>query len=185
MNEKAALAKEKIGFLGRFKNGKPSGTFWLHMVGGGFMHGQFESSSGQATGDDLSYIYPDMETAFHGRFENFVMKKAKEAEVKSILCSKDGLMEVDEFTVLNDGPTFFYEPPTNQSFGAGPPGVVDPYERKWLKLSNSNIPNSGQGVFALKDIPANRSATLFSGLLFREGEEMNLNLDACQRNTSR
>jgi hypothetical protein len=155
------------------------------MVGGGFMHGQFEMSSGQASGDDLSYIYPDMETAFRGRFENFVMKEAKEAEIVSIHCNDQGLMAVKEFKVYEEGPTFYYEPPTNQSFGAGPSGVVDPYERKWLKLAESSLPHSGLGVSALRDIPANRSFSLFSGFLFRQGEEIILHNLACKDNTSR
>ncbi len=32
------------------------------------------------------------------------------------------------------GPYFYYDPPTNESYGAGPPNVRDPYERKWLDL---------------------------------------------------
>ena len=32
------------------------------------------------------------------------------------------------------GPFFYYDPPTNESYGAGPPNVRDPYERKWLDL---------------------------------------------------
>jgi hypothetical protein len=32
------------------------------------------------------------------------------------------------------GPTFYYDPPTNETYGSGPPGVRDPYERKWLEL---------------------------------------------------
>ncbi len=38
------------------------------------MYGTFDKE-GFASGDDLSYIYPDMSTAFHGTFDNFVMKK--------------------------------------------------------------------------------------------------------------
>ena len=92
------------------------------MIGGGYMHGTFDKSSGQATGDDLAFIYPDMETAFYGTFDNFVMKKAKEAQVVSLHC-KDGLPAVKDFKVETNGPTFYYEAPTNQSLGAGPTGV--------------------------------------------------------------
>jgi hypothetical protein len=68
------MARGKVGFLGSYSNGKPYGTFWLQMMGGGFMHGKF-NEEGFASGDDLSFIYPDMSTAFHGTFDNFVMKK--------------------------------------------------------------------------------------------------------------
>ena len=86
------------------------------------MHGHFDEQTGLATGDDLSFIYPDMETAFHGTFEDFVMKRAFEAEVTSMKCEVIGIISVDTFLVKNDGPVFYYEPPTNQSFGAGPIG---------------------------------------------------------------
>ena len=116
-------ANDKIGFLGKFSSGKPSGTFWIHMVGGGYMHGNFDKETGLATGDDLSFIYPDMETAFHGTFKDFVMEEALEANVTSLRCDKNGILAVDSFLVKNDGPTFYYQPPTNQSFGAGPAGT--------------------------------------------------------------
>ncbi len=32
------------------------------------------------------------------------------------------------------GPVFYYDPPTNISFGSGPPNVRDPYEVKWVQL---------------------------------------------------
>ena len=122
-------------------------------------------------------IYPDMETAFFGTFEDFVMKDAKEAEVRSLHC-EDGLIAVKDFEVKHNGPTFFFDPPTNQSFGGGLKdglnGVVDPFERKWVQLTTSSIPNSGQGVLATRDIPINRTLSLYSGFVFRTEEEKTL-----------
>jgi hypothetical protein len=31
---------DKLGFIGGFRDGKAAGTFWLKMIGGGFMHGK-------------------------------------------------------------------------------------------------------------------------------------------------
>jgi len=154
------------------------------MIGGGFLHGTFDQSSGKATGDKLAYIYPDMETAFYGTFENLVMKNAKEAEVISLHC-QDGIIAIKEFNVKSNSPSFYYKPPTNESFGAGPVGVIDPYERKWLKLSASGIPNSGQGVFAKRDVPQERAVSLYSGFLYRTEEEKNIYQRACVQNVSR
>ncbi len=64
-------------------------------------------------------------------------------------------------------------------------GIVDPYERKWLKISKSSVPESGLGVFALKDIPANRTVAFYSGFLFKVGEQLNLYNKTCLGNTSR
>ena len=54
------------------------------MLGGGLMHGKF-NEEGLASGNDLSFIYPDMSTAFHGTFENFVMKKGEIIFVSEII----------------------------------------------------------------------------------------------------
>ena len=147
------------------------------MIGGGVMHGAFDAN-GQATGDRIAFIYPDMETAFFGTFENFVMKDAKEAEVKSLHC-EDGLVAVKDFEVKSGGPTFFFDPPTNESFGGGLKDGLDPFERKWVQLTTSSIPNSGQGILAARDIPINGTMSLYSGFLFRTEEEKALNSLNC------
>ena len=125
------------------------------------MHGQFRD--GQATGDHLAYVYPDLETAFYGKFENFVMKSASEAEIVSTDCSDQGLLVVSEFETKSD-PIFYYEPPSNVSFGAGPVGIVDPYETKWVHVADSSVPDSGAGVFARKEIPEFRCTSMYSGI---------------------
>ena len=53
-------------------------------------------------------------------------------------------------------------------------GVVDPYERKWLELAKSGVPESGRGVFALRDIPANRTIALYSLFLYKGGEQVSM-----------
>jgi len=49
---------------------------------------------------------------------------AHEAEVLTTSCQKDGLMSIHELSVTKDGPIFYFEPPTNPSFGAGPLGML-------------------------------------------------------------
>ena len=151
------------------------------MIGGGFIHGDFKD--GEVTGDNLSFIYPDMETVFYGKFENFVMKSAHESEVLETKCDNDGMIVVSKFSKIS-GPEFYYDPPTNVSFGAGPPGVIDPYERKNVRLAQSSIPDSGEGVFAVKDLPANRCNSLYSGFMFDSGDEIDEYLVGCIYNMS-
>jgi hypothetical protein len=38
--------------------------------------------NGSITGDNIAYIYPDMDTVFIGTFQNKIMKAARESEVK-------------------------------------------------------------------------------------------------------
>ncbi len=77
------------------------------------MHGKFDPNSGQATGDDLFYIYPDMETGFYGKFNDFVMEKASAVDIVTTGCSEDeGLPSVTQFRTKSE-PLFYYQPPTN------------------------------------------------------------------------
>lgn len=86
------------------------------------MHGTFaEDDDWEATGNHLAFIYPDMETAFLGDFKHFVMNEAVEAEVSEVSCGQNGFVVVTKFE-KKQGPKYFYKPPTNESFGAGPFG---------------------------------------------------------------
>ena len=146
------------------------------------MHGKF-NEEGKATGNDLAFIYPDMETALVGKFEDFVMKNAYEAEVLDASCNQDGLVVISKFAKLSES-DFYYEAPTNESYGAGPEGVVDPYERKRVLVAQSTIPNSAEGVFALKDFPASCCTCYYSGFLFDHGVESKAYHESCISNST-
>jgi len=150
------------------------------MVGGGFMHGKF-NNEGKATGENLSFIYPDMETALVGKFEDFVMMSAHEAEVVEATCDQDGLVVISKFANMS-GPAFYYKAPTNASYGAGPKEVVDPYERKSVEIAPSTIQDAGEGVFALKDFPKDSCTCYYSGFLYDEGSESDGYKESCINN---
>jgi len=44
--------------------------------------GKVDPLNGSITGDHIAYIYPDMETAYIGTFNNKFMRAARETEVK-------------------------------------------------------------------------------------------------------
>ena len=92
-----------------------------------------------------------METSFVGRFEDRVMKAATYKKVSELKCDDNGIPYVSRFSDQSLDATFYYEAPTNVSFGPGLPRVVDPYEKKMVHLATSKIPNSGQGVFLKHD----------------------------------
>ena len=144
------------------------------------MHGKF-NEEGKATGNDLAFIYPDMETALVGKFEDFVMKSAHEAEVLDATCDQDGLVIISKFANMS-GPEFYYEAPTNESYGAGPIGVIDPYERKSVQITPSSVHQAGEGVFAQKDFPADCCTCYYSGFLYDHGEEGNGYQESCISN---
>ena len=68
------------------------------MLNGGFLHGEADEN-GSITGKDIAYIYPDGETAFRGRFEDRIMKKAFATDVLQYGCDeKSGLFIVKKFS---------------------------------------------------------------------------------------
>ena len=56
--------------------------------------GKVDRENGTITGDKIAYIYCDKETAFLGRFENKLMRAARESEVKVGLIQSLGVLEL-------------------------------------------------------------------------------------------
>ena len=140
------------------------------MIGGkpnGHLHGKISSKDETITGNNISYIYPDMNTVLLGRFENSVMKDAQQATVIELDCDDNGLLYVSKYSKPDQySPHFYYEPASNVSYGAGPPGVLDPYEEKWLALREATDPNMGQGIYALKDFKEGELVASYHGFVF-------------------
>ena len=170
-----------IRFLGHYRSGRAHGHFWHGCLGGGFYHGLI-GDDGTVTGDEIAFIYPDMETAFLGKFENFVMKSAQEVEVLETRCDDYGMITVSKYTDPS-GPVFYYEAPTNVSFGAGPPGVRDPFERKWVELSKSQIPGSGEGVILKQKPLGSMYVSLYCGYMYNLEQKI-IYSQKCLHNTS-
>ena len=170
-------------FIGHFQNGQAVGHFWLGLVNNGFIHGMVDEN-GQVTGDDLVYIYPDGNTALKGRFENTYMKNAKHVEIKAYGCDDRGSLIATEFTEPLSNYEFFYDPCTNESWGAGnSKDIQDPFELKNVKLTMSSVPNSGEGVFARRDLPKFKPASFYS-MFFFTSEQAELYRQQCQHNIS-
>ena len=178
-------ARPGVGFIGRFKNGQLNGHFWLGMLHGAYLHGKVDAK-GQLSGDDLAYIYPDGTTSFRGTFENKFMKSARNVDVVKYACDDNGLLIVQDFTEPLSEHVFKYDPSTNETFGGGLPlHIRDPYEIKSVKLAPSAIPNSGEGVFLVRDVPKNQFASLYSLFLYQHPVETHLYEQSCTHNTSK
>ena len=68
----------------RFSRGKMSGHVWWSVLGGGWIHGHVNSVTGELTGDELMYIYPDMEHVLFGTFKRGAMVRAEPTTVTDI-----------------------------------------------------------------------------------------------------
>ena len=98
-----------------------------------FLHGTINETNGMITGNDIAYIYPDMETVYLGAFENRKMIDAQESKIVELGCDKSGMMFVKEYLKPSISvPHVYYEPATNISFGKAPKVSWIPTNKKML-----------------------------------------------------
>ena len=160
------------------------------MIGGipnGHLHGYINPSVGTITGSNISYIYPDMETVLLGKFKLGKMQDAQESRVLQLSCDNNGLLYVHRYATPDpNSARFYYAPPSNISFGAGPIGVLDPYERKWLELRADDDQSIGYGVFTKRDLNPYTLVASYSGLVFGlKNGELELYNQRCTMNSSK
>ena len=161
-----------ISYIGYFKNSQLQGIFWAGLYGGdprGHLHGMIGEKDGKITGDNIAYIYPDMETVLLGRFEDRLMKDAQESKVVNIECNQNGMIYVNQYATPDPSAShFYYEPASNSSYGGttSVPGTLDPYERKWLEVRKIDEDKIEEGVFAKKDIKKHIFITSYTGFTY-------------------
>ena len=167
------------------------------MIGGkrsnGYLHGTVSPTDGTITGDRISYVYPDMETELLGRFEDGIMRDAQESNIEAINVDKNGLWKVQTHAPTKPKSAhFYYEPPSNITFGSGPKRVIDPYERKTLasEATRDTVCSAKKkGVFAGREnkvIGPGKVVSSFSGFVFgREGGELETFKKRCSISTNK
>ena len=63
---------EGLTFLGWFEKGKPVGPCWKFLVGGTYIYGIVDKN-GDFTGQDIAFIYQDLELALVGEFKDGIL----------------------------------------------------------------------------------------------------------------
>ena len=148
---------KRLGFIGHFNNGIPTGYCWKGLLGGSFIHGKV-NDQGEFSGDQISYINQDMKTGFKGIFENGIMINAKSVEVIGEKCNEEGI-KILEFSSTSSSQSYHFKRPTIDSYG-DQPFVLDPLDKKYINIASSTIDtkessqeNNENGAFANVDIP--------------------------------
>ena len=183
-------SRKGIGYIGYYSSSKASGIFWAGMRGGrptGHLHGAIDPADGSITGNNISYIYPDMETALLGIFKYGKMQDAQESILLDLECNKAGLLYVSQYSQPDSrSPHYYYEPPNNVSFGSGPQGALDPYEHKLLEIRSANNANMGQGAFARINIKPNTFVSSYNGYVYgKENGEVEIYGNSCYWNVTK
>mgnify|MGYP001160223486 FL=1 len=113
-----------------------------------------------------------------------LLVQAYHVNVKEYECDDHEMFFVKKYSSRKSENSFYFDPPTNISYGGG--GTTpDPYETKLLKVGKSQEPNSGDGVFAKRDIPQSRMIAHYSLLTYIQKEESDIYYLKCGGNESR
>lgn len=157
----------EVNFIGHYKSGLPTGVVWTKMVGGGWMVGCVDDS-GQYTGSQIAFLYPDYSTALFGTFHNGEMIKARPARISRIVI-KDGVM-CPTFDVVSSDREYSYLPSTRDEIRL-PHHWRDPYEEQVMEVRQSGISGGGEGAFATRDIRAGTLVAYYNGIRMSQDEK--------------
>ena len=111
------------------------------------------------------FLYPDMETALIGRFENGTMVAAKPSKVIAERCHQ-GIKEIKVAIPTASAPTFKYTRPNRIRVG-DQPTIMDPFERKNVFIADGK---KEDGVFAKKNITKGDIFVYYSGIILNQTE---------------
>jgi len=151
--------RQQVCWLGRYKNGVAYGQCWEWKEGGAWLTGDVDEH-GKFTGNSVAFLYPDLQTALLGQFDNGVMVAASPARLVKINIVND--IAVPTFEKLK-GDSVGYSLSTITSVGLHPL-VPDPYEQRTCKVQKSQVEGGGEGLYAVRDIEKGEVVAFYNGV---------------------
>ena len=103
----------------------------------------------------MAFLYPDLQTALLGSFENGRMVAARPTRLTDLVLDPKTQIYSPVFAAATSDlslPVLKYSMST-RTFIADQPLVPDPYEAELVEVKQSQVPGSGSGLYAKKDIP--------------------------------
>ena len=151
--------------VGHFNGNQPQpGSIMWQWRGGvmyhGFLYGKVDRA-GKFTGDDIAYIYPDLETGLRGRFINGQLVGAIAVEVVAYRMNT-GVLELRFAEAEPLHVTWARDVSTDTYIGAHPK-ITEPHERKSVYASKSKG-GKGDGVFARRSFHPGDLVSYFNGI---------------------
>ena len=179
------IKMQGIGKLQMFNNGRLSTQEWSYRGlfsyittrGQGYLYGPMEN--GKMSNDNMAYIYPFARLALVGKFVNNKMVSAQAAQITKAIC-KNNMLKL-EFSQPT-GPKFHYNLSTWNYIG-DMPLVRDPYETLTVRLDISSVPNSGQGLYAARNISKDEVVAFYNGIRYYGLKESKKYQDFCMNKT--
>jgi len=152
--------KNRLTFIGMYRNGRPFGTCWEIVRGGGCVVGKVDED-GKLSGTRIAYIYPDFQTCLVGSFRDGEMVSAQSSRIMG-LATENNCIKVPTFDEP-DGRLFRRELSTT-TFVTGSPSLADPYETVMVEVRTSGVEGAMEGLFARKAIPKNTVLAFYNGI---------------------
>ena len=157
---RGSVNSSEINFLGNYRAGLPTGIVWSRLRGGGWLVGPVDQQ-GDFTGDNIAYLYPDLSTAILGQFYRGQLVRGQAATVSGVSFLAGVLWP--RLTVSCEESEYSFWP-SSSSHIFSPRHLRDPLEQQLLEVRQSNIPASGEGAFARRDIPAGALVAFYNGI---------------------
>jgi len=160
--------RQQVSWFGRYKAGLPHGQCWEWREGGGYLTGIVDET-GNMTGDNIAFIYPDLQTALVGTFKAGVMVEAAAATITDVQIKDD--IPVPSFR-RHSTQLVGYSKSTKTSVG-DQPLVEDPYEIRTCQVRTSEVEGGGEGLYARRLIQAGDIVAFYNGvrLPYKPGEK--------------
>lgn len=129
----------------------------------GFYYGKFDPDweDEYMTGNNIVFLYPDMETALVGHFVAGEMKAARQTRVVAERCQGN----IKEIKVAQPDLTsalYQYKRPNSIRF-SGDPLQIDPYERKAVIIRDSPF---GDTLFSRRAFAKNELVAYYAGMIY-------------------
>jgi len=148
-----------------FVNGLRNGISYQFKTGGGFVVGVVDAQSGELTGQEIAYVYPDFQTMIVGNFEDGTLVSGQSAELVAIEQSNNGLIQPIPGLMPNSKDEELTYSPSNQTFIPFPL-KRDSMEAKFIQVSSSTLSSkaAGRGVFLKRNCSNGTLVGFYNGV---------------------
>ena len=155
-----------------YKNDRPVGKAWRQLVGGSFLVGELDEESGEFTGKNIIYLYPDLINGIKGRFLESKLISGYTCRVQEAqIDNKTGILIPE--AVNNDingcRDTKIKRDVSTYNRISKSPLVPDEWERSRVEVRKSLVETSegidaGEGLFAKCKLLKGEIVALFNGV---------------------
>ena len=167
----------RVLWVGRYCRGRQRGGAWHFQPGGGVITGPGDTSTYTVTGDQATYLYPDLATCLTGTFSQSSLVTATQARITGIAHTDTGVGAVHASCHLHSAcqgiamvttepvcPVPRVVVPPDQFWAGAGLLLGDPYEEATVEVRPSSLAMAGQGVFLRRDVGPGTVVAFYHGV---------------------